>query len=83
MRLMGRNPMIGFYGLSVISGFMIFWRRRRWTQRWVAMEGGALSWFQCMNCNGPVQRWEEFKGLLLHRFRFIGAGTSLQEIIFF
>ncbi|XP_028552250.1 uncharacterized protein LOC114580023 [Dendrobium catenatum] len=47
----------------------------------VCLEGKALAWFQWLEGRQHVRSWEEFKDLLLHRFRMSSEGTHYEQFV--
>ncbi|KAL2476111.1 1-phosphatidylinositol-3-phosphate 5-kinase [Abeliophyllum distichum] len=45
----------------------------------LCLDGSALAWYQWEHRRNRLQNWEEFKKLLLHRFRFT-QGWTIEEM---
>ncbi|XP_028554071.1 uncharacterized protein LOC114580489 [Dendrobium catenatum] len=47
----------------------------------ICLEGKSLAWFQWLEGRQHVRSWEEFKDLLLHRFRVSSEGTYYEQFL--
>ncbi|PKU81218.1 hypothetical protein MA16_Dca027016 [Dendrobium catenatum] len=47
----------------------------------ICLEGKSLAWFQWIEGRQPIRSWEEFKDLLLHRFRVSSEGTHYEQFM--
>ncbi|KAI0507250.1 hypothetical protein KFK09_013372 [Dendrobium nobile] len=47
----------------------------------ICLEGKSLAWFQWIEGRQPIRSWEEFKDLLLHRFRASSEGTHYEQFM--